>query len=876
MASKLGFGTQPSSTGAGSPITPAVTVQILDANGNLTSSTASVTVAIGTNPAGGTLSGTLTKAAVNGVATFSNLSLDKPGTGYTLTAASTGLTGATSSPFNITAGAASRLVFGTQPSSVPVGAPITPAVTVQILDALGNLTTSTASVTMAIGTNPGGGTLSGTVTRAAVAGVATFNDLSINKAGTGYTLTASSTGLTGATSSPFDIGAATKILVETKSDGTGVVVPAQSLAYGVSLNVYAISRDANNAFVANVAPDSWSLASLTGGVVVSDLVAAGAFSEFSLPWVPSQPSGIAAGPDGNVWFTEANNNKVGRITPAGVVTEFQIPSLSSSPGGIAAGPDGNLWFLELGGRIGRITPAGAITEFIIPTASSLPYYIAAGPDGNLWFTEYGGNRIGRITTAGAVTEFTIPTGSSQPYGIAAGPDANLWFTEYSANKIGRITPAGVVTEFAIPTASSQPSGIGAGPDGNLWFTEYAGNKIGRITTAGVVTEFSVPTASSYPYSVVAGPDGNLWFTEYAGNKLGKISTTGVITELMVPTGSSQPRGIALGADHNLWFTEYNGNKIGRLGTSTAIADGRATFTAHKAGTASIHAAKFGMTSTDSGTLTVTAGPATKLAFLKQPSQVAATVAIYPAVTVQIVDVNGNVITSSANVSMTIAANPGSGTLSGTKTVAAVNGVATFSDLSINKSGVGYTLKATCTGLTNVNSMPFNVNPGAATKIRVETANDGTGIVVPAQNIPSGSSLTVYAISRDANNNFVGNVTPDSWSLTGKTGGVVAGDLVPGEGFAEFSAPSGHIPWSIAAGLDGQLWYGEINDGASDQFLGSITTSGSTWDAAVASLQRHQLPSSRQHSYGVRRNALLDRNRTDRSPRDQRRIDPVLG
>ena len=58
-------------------------------------------------------------------------------------------------------------------------------------------------MTLAIGTNPGGGTLSGTTTVAAVNGVATFSNLSINKVGTGYTLTASDGSLTAATSSSF-------------------------------------------------------------------------------------------------------------------------------------------------------------------------------------------------------------------------------------------------------------------------------------------------------------------------------------------------------------------------------------------------------------------------------------------------------------------------------------------------------------------------------------------------------------------------------------------------------------------------------------------------------------------------------------------------
>ena len=101
-ASKLAFGIEPSNAGASAPIRPAITVRILDANDNLTGSTASVTAAIGTNPGGGTLSGTLSPAAVAGTATFSDLAIDAAGTGYTLTAASTGLTGATSNTFNIT------------------------------------------------------------------------------------------------------------------------------------------------------------------------------------------------------------------------------------------------------------------------------------------------------------------------------------------------------------------------------------------------------------------------------------------------------------------------------------------------------------------------------------------------------------------------------------------------------------------------------------------------------------------------------------------------------------------------------------------------------------------------------------------------------
>jgi streptogramin lyase len=120
------------------------------------------------------------------------------------------------------------------------------------------------------------------------------------------------------------------------------------------------------------------------------------------------------------------------------ISEHALPSISE-PVGIVAGPDGNLWFAEeTGNNIGRITPAGVITEFPVPTSASQPQGITAGSDGNLWFTESVGNNIGRITPAGVITEFAVPA-AGEPIGITAGADGNLWFTEVSANKIGKIS-----------------------------------------------------------------------------------------------------------------------------------------------------------------------------------------------------------------------------------------------------------------------------------------------------------------------------------------------------------------------------------------------------------------------------------------------------
>jgi virginiamycin B lyase len=93
------------------------------------------------------------------------------------------------------------------------------------------------------------------------------------------------------------------------------------------------------------------------------------------------------------------------------VNEFPLPG-TGLPEDMAAGADGNLWFTELTNAIGRITTFGVVTEFPVPTSGSSPQGIAAGPDGALWFTEYGAGKIGRVTTAGAFTEYPVPTASS--------------------------------------------------------------------------------------------------------------------------------------------------------------------------------------------------------------------------------------------------------------------------------------------------------------------------------------------------------------------------------------------------------------------------------------------------------------------------------
>lgn len=267
----------------------------------------------------------------------------------------------------------------------------------------------------------------------------------------------------------------------------------------------------------------------------------------------SGPTTIAVAPDGQLWFTQASGNRIGRVNPDGSgLMEYPLPQPGSSPRIIAVGADNALWFSEHdGNRISRITAAGQIRSFAIPTPASQPRAIALGSDGAIWFGQFTGNKIGRLGVDGHLSEFALPTADSGPRALAAGPDGNIWFSMYRAGKIGRITPTGVITEFALPRPNSGPGDITVGADGALWFVELSGgmdgqvtegNRVGRITTAGAVTEYLLPSTSPSPVNIALGPDGNIWYTQ--GNRVGRVTLAGVITEFALGEGA---RGVGLTA-----------------------------------------------------------------------------------------------------------------------------------------------------------------------------------------------------------------------------------------------------------------------------------------------------------------------------------------
>jgi virginiamycin B lyase len=510
-------------------------------------------------------------------------------------------------------------------------------------------------------------------------------------------------------------------------------------------------------------------------------------AEFPIPASTGSPTGVTAGPDGNLWFGEAGANAIGMINPTThVISSFNVPTANARPTGITTGPDGNVWFTEeFGDKIGVINPTThAISEFAVPTAGAKPFAITAGPDGNLWFTELAVQKIAEINpTTHAISEFALyrPSPVSGPDGIATGPDGNLWVTDVfntsvsnGTLNIGAFNPTThALAAFPVP---SQPYGITAGADGNIWYVQNESGSIGMINPTTHATTYSaIPHHSSlpYPYGITAGSDGNLWFTEEGTGYIGQINPmTDTITENPIPYTGSYPEAITTGPDGNLWFLDVGTNAIGvaTLTTSQLVVTaqppssvtagsgfgltvtaedssgnpitsfngtvtvglgnnpGGATLGGTLTATASNGVATFsgltltkaepGYTLAVSGSglgegvtnaLTVTPAAATQLVITQQPpSSVSAGKAF--GLVAAIEDQYGNIVTTANNaVSVSIATNPGGATLGGTTTVSAIDGIVTFSNLTLNKKAKGYTLRLSTAGLSSATTSPITVS-----------------------------------------------------------------------------------------------------------------------------------------------------------------------
>ncbi len=216
-----------------------------------------------------------------------------------------------------------------------------------------------------------------------------------------------------------------------------------------------------------------------------------------------------------------------RIAPNGTMTSFALPGTTPLVSAMCLGPDGNMWFYDFfNDKLGYITQAGAITEYNF--SGSYQTNMVTGPDQAIWLTTPTDRTIYRVTTSGVITTYSLGSPSLSAGAIIVGPDNALWMQGTDQDVIIRMTLSGTITTYQLPPGLVPSNaeafyGLAVGSDGAIYFNEQFLNEIGRITTNGTVTFYPIPLANSQPGVLVPGPNNAIWFSEVSQPDVGKIT-----------------------------------------------------------------------------------------------------------------------------------------------------------------------------------------------------------------------------------------------------------------------------------------------------------------------------------------------------------------
>jgi hypothetical protein len=461
---------------------------------------------------------------------------------------------------------------------------------------------------------------------------------------------------------------------------------------GTSLTVTATSGSATgSAAIATVNPGALAKFTVT---TPATQTAGTAFAITTITAQDANGNTLSTGPNtftGTVDLTETGGGAGGTVTP------------SQSSAFVAGVRSGQSVTLSKSGTLVAITVTDHAGSGA--TGASGTFSVNPGTATHLVYTA-----LPSTPTAG--TAFSVTVQSQDANGNPANPTSSTTITLSKASGAGALsgTLTGTIGTSANSVTITTPV-YSKADTMTLTATATAGmTSLSPVTSTGITFSPGAVTAAqstvaASPASVTADgtttstitvtlKDGNSNPVPNKNVSLAKTSGPGTPT-ISAASGPSDASGVVT-------FTVKSTTAGGDIFTATDTSDS--------------------LTITQTASVTFTPGAATQLAFGQQPSNAAESTSITPAVTVQVLDQFGNIVTnSSASVTLAIANNPGSGTLSGGSSTAS-SGLATFSALSINNSGVGYTLTASSSGLASVTTSAFNVTGARFSAVTTGTWN----------------------------------------------------------------------------------------------------------------------------------------------------------
>jgi Tol biopolymer transport system component len=574
-----------------------------------------------------------------------------------------------------------------------------------------------------------------------------------------------------------------QIKVEMAADGSGTVAPVQNLAAGNSIAVYAVVRDQFGNFIAN-AGGVWSLVGKTGSVDNTDLVPAGdgkraMFTAHRLgsAVIRVESTGLSS-VDSGIITVVPKLNIAGFPSPAtaGTAHSFTV----TVQDGLGA---------TVNGYIGTIHFSSSDTQAALPDN----YTFGIDDQGIHEFTgilKRAGSQSITATDAltplinGRLTNITVVPaaknqlvwGTQPPVTVTAGI-AWTSFTVKITDEYGNQTADS--DSIAITPSSGILSGTlnQAAVAGLATFGDIRRQQAGTITLTAILQDITSPVSNN----VSIAPDiASQIRVETDPSGRGTVVPVQNVTagqSLMVYAVIRDQFGNFIANAGGTWSIVNPQGGVVNEDLASSEDNKSAVFSGHLTGTADIRVVSEDLNSVDSNSLTVVPGAKSKLIWGIQPP--AATIAgeTWSEFTIKITDPYGNQTSDKGTVTII----PDSGILRGTLNRNAIAGLVSFDDISRTQAST-LTLTATSGTLTATpGSSKITVNPAAASQIRVETKADGTGSLVPITSLITGQALTVFGVTRDQYDNYVGNPINTTWSLTSKTGGIAESDLSAASG-----------------------------------------------------------------------------------------------
>ena len=348
----------------------------------------------------------------------------------------------------------------------------------------------------------------------------------------------------------------------------------------------------------------------------------------------STPFRISIDRAGTLYVAELGNRTIRKITPTGTVTTHYFydayiyisgfTSGHSIPAGVAVDAAGVVWFTDAwDNTICRISAAGAVTTIAgtndtvgssdgIGTAARFnhPVAVALDPSGNLLVADRDNHAIRKITAQAGVTtvaglglqsshgSIDGPGASARfedQMGIAVGADGNVYVADTLNHIIRRISPDGQVLTVAGTAGVSgssdgagsvalfnHPAGIALDRLGNVYVADRDNFVIRKIAPTGVVTTLAgSPGAQGLadgtstarfnrPAGITVDLAGNVYVHD--STLIRKISPTGNVTTFDTALGYGLNYGLAIDGAGNLYLSgDHAVRKITPGGVVTTLA-----------------------------------------------------------------------------------------------------------------------------------------------------------------------------------------------------------------------------------------------------------------------------------------------------------------